>query len=87
MIQKEITIKNKTGLHLRPASNLTKIAGALKSEITLIKDDKRINAKSVLNLMSAQIEAGDTVTVEVDGENEEDDMAKIIEAIESGLGE
>lgn len=87
MIQKEIVIKNKTGLHLRPASVLSKIASTCKSDIIIEKDNKKINVKSVLNLMAAQINMGDTVTIVVDGENEEEDMKKIVEAIESGLGE
>lgn len=87
MVQEKVVVTNKTGLHLRPASVLTKIAGGCKSKITLIKGDKRVNAKSVLNVMSAQINKDDEITVEVEGENEVEELKKIVDAIKSGLGE
>lgn len=87
MVSKKITISNKTGLHLRPAGILSKVAGGCKSSVTLIKDDKKVNAKSVLNVMSAQINLGDEIIVECEGETEEADLKTVIEAIESGLGE
>jgi phosphocarrier, HPr family len=87
MVSKKITISNKTGLHLRPAGILSKIAGGCKSSVTLIKGDKKVNAKSVLNVMSAQINLGDEIIVECDGETEESDLQTVIEAIENGLGE
>lgn len=87
MVSQNVKITNKTGLHLRPAGVLSKIAGGCKSTITLVKGDKRVNAKSVLNVMSAQINLGDEIVVEVEGENEQADLQTIVEAIESGLGE
>ena len=87
MVSKKITISNKTGLHLRPAGILSKVAGGCKSSVTLIKYDKKVNAKSVLNVMSAQINLGDEIIVECEGETEEADLKTVIEAIESGLGE
>ncbi|EHL16915.1 hypothetical protein HMPREF9629_00157 [Peptoanaerobacter stomatis] len=87
MVSKQVKITNKTGLHLRPAGVLSKIAGGCKSSVILVKGDKRVNAKSVLNVMSAQINVGDEIIVECEGENETDDLQTIIEAIQSGLGE
>lgn len=87
MVSQNVKITNKTGLHLRPAGVLSKIAGGCKSSITLIKGDKRVNAKSVLNVMSAQINLGDEIVVECEGENEEQDLKTIVEAIQGGLGE
>ncbi|MGO1581074.1 MAG: HPr family phosphocarrier protein [Peptoniphilaceae bacterium] len=87
MKSKEITITNATGLHLRPAGQLTKVAESVSSEVTLVKDNNRINAKSMMNILSAQIKKGDKIILEVEGENEEADLQTIAEAIESGLGE
>ena len=87
MVSKQVTISNKTGLHLRPAGVLSKIAGGCKSSITLIKGDKRVNAKSVLNVMSAQMNCGDEITIECEGDSEVEDLQVLGEAIESGLGE
>lgn len=87
MVQQSIVIKNEAGLHMRPAGALAKVAGQCSSNVTLIVDDKKINAKSVLNIMSAAIKSGTEITVECDGENEVQDLAAVIEAIEGGLGE
>lgn len=87
MVSQKIVVKNKSGLHLRPAGELTKIAGRCTSEITLIKGEKRVNPKSVLILMSAGIMCGDEIIVECSGSTEEEDLKTIIAAIESGLGE
>lgn len=87
MVSQNITVTNKSGLHLRPASELSKVASKLTSEITLVKGDKRVNPKSVLILMSACICCGDEITVECSGENEAEDLQVIIDAINSGLGE
>lgn len=87
MVSQKITVLNKSGLHLRPAGELSKIAAKCKSTITLVKGDKRVNPKSVLILMSGGIKCGDEILVECDGEAEEQDLKTIIDAISSGLGE
>lgn len=87
MVSQNITVINKSGLHLRPASELSKIASKLTSQITLVKGDKRVNPKSVLILMSACIACGDEITVECEGENESEDLQVLLDAINSGLGE
>ncbi len=87
MVQEKIKVINPSGLHLRPASLLSKIASECKSEITLVKDEKRVNPKSVLILMAAGIKCGEEIMVECSGETEKEDMKVITEAIASGLGE
>ncbi len=87
MVSQKITVINKSGLHLRPAGELTKIASGCKSNITLIKDGKSVNPKSVLLLMSAGIKCGEEITVQCEGETEEHDLQVILDAINSGLGE
>ncbi|SCP96541.1 HPr family phosphocarrier protein [Anaerobium acetethylicum] len=87
MVSQKIKVINKSGLHLRPAGELTKIAGKCLSDITLVKGEKRVNPKSVLILMSAGIMCGDEIIVECDGPTEEEDLKTIVAAIESGLGE
>lgn len=82
-----ITVQNKSGLHLRPASELSKIAARCTSEIKIIAGTKEVNPKSVLILMSAGITCGTTVEVQCEGENEKEDLKTIIDAIASGLGE
>lgn len=65
------TIKDKVGIHARPAGLLAKEAKNYKSEITVKKDGKSVNAERLMQLMGMGIKCGDTVTVTVSGEDEE----------------
>ena len=87
MVSKNVIICNPTGIHARPAATLAKTCAPFKSKITLICGEKKLAAKSVLNLMSAAIKCGTEVTIECDGPDEEQALATVVAAIESGLGE
>lgn len=87
MVSQKLTVKNKSGLHLRPASTFAKIAANCQSEITLVKGEKRVNPKSVLFLMSAAVKCGEEIELICQGESENDDLECLVAAIESGLGE
>ena len=87
MLSRKITIKNPSGMHLRPAGVLSQTAMKFKSDIIIEYGEKKIVAKSVLNVMAAGIKAGTEVNLIVDGEDEEEAMNTLVEAIESGLGE
>ncbi len=87
MVSEVIRVRNKTGLHLRPATELVKLCEPMKSKVILVKGAKRINPKSVIMLMGGGIKCGDEITVEVDGDNEAEDLQKILDAINGGFGE
>ena len=87
MVSQKVTVSNPTGIHARPAATLAKAAAPFKSSIILVAGEKRLQAKSVLNLMSAAIIFGTEITVECDGEDEAEALKTVVEAIESGLGE
>lgn len=87
MVKGTITVTNKSGLHLRPATELANIAGKLSSDITIIAGDKKVNPKSTLILMSAGIKKGTTIDIECEGESEEADLKVMLDAIAGGLGE
>lgn len=87
MISKKVTVINKSGLHLRPASLMSQIASNCSSEIEFIKGEKVINPKSVLMLMAGGIMCGDEIEIRCEGEHEAEDMNTLVEAINSGLGE
>lgn len=87
MISKTLTVVNPSGLHLRPAGVLAQTAMKFKSEITIECGEKKIAAKSVLNVMAAGIKKGTEITLICDGEDEEEAMNTLSAAIESGLGE
>ena len=70
MVKEKVTLNNETGLHARPASELAKIAMKYNCEINLIVNDKKINAKSPLSIMSAGIKENTEIEITCDGENE-----------------
>ncbi|MDO4647477.1 MAG: HPr family phosphocarrier protein [Eubacteriales bacterium] len=87
MLSQKITIKNPTGLHLRPAGNLCKEAMKYKSLITFTFESGTANAKSVLSILGACVKRGDEIELVCEGADEEEAMTALVKAIESGLGE
>lgn len=87
MISKVLKLENETGLHARPATDLAKIAMKYPCDIKLIVNDKAVNAKSPLMIMSAGIKQKTDVEVICDGENEEEAMKEIEEAFKNNFGE
>lgn len=87
MINKKIKITNPSGLHLRPAGNLCNTAVQYKCKITFDYDGGNANAKSVLSVLGACVKCGDEITLICDGEDEEEAMKAMTEAIEGGLQE
>ena len=71
MTSKTVTISNPSGLHLRPAGVLSQLAMKFNSDIIIEAGDKKVVAKSVLNVMGAGIKTGDTVTIVCTGDDEE----------------
>ncbi|MEW6710643.1 MAG: HPr family phosphocarrier protein [Candidatus Riflebacteria bacterium] len=87
MKRKEVEIKNKLGLHARPASLLVKLAGKFESEIQLAKDDTEINAKSILGVMMLAAGPGQSITITADGPDADEAVDAIASLIDSGFGE
>ena len=87
MISSEITIQNRLGLHARPASKLVKTAASGKSEVFLIRDDQRVNCRSILGVMLLAAEFGSKVRIEVNGEDEQEVMKSLTELIVNKFGE
>ena len=87
MLSKVLKITNPSGLHLRPAGVLSQTAMKFKCDVMLELGDKKIVAKSVLNVMAAGIKSGDEITLICDGDDEVSAMETLTQAIESGLGE
>ena len=87
MISKTLTVVNPSGLHLRPAGVLSQTAMKFKCDVILECGDKRIIAKSVLNVMAAGIKCGTEINLICDGEDENEAMETLTKAIEDGLGE
>lgn len=87
MVSKKVVVKNKSGLHARPAGILAQAAMKCQSNVLLLAGDKRVQVKSILNLMAAAIKCGTEIELQCDGETEEEDLKTLVELIESGLGE
>ncbi|MDY6104655.1 MAG: HPr family phosphocarrier protein [Acetatifactor sp.] len=87
MVSQKVTIKNPTGLHLRPAGILCKEAMQFKSLITFQHRDNTANAKSVLSVLGACVKCGDEITFVCEGEDEQEALETLVAAVENGLGE
>lgn len=87
MVSRKVTIKNPTGLHLRPAGILCKEAMQFKSLITFTFGENTANAKSVLSVLGACVKSGDEIELHCDGEDEESALQSLVTVIENGLGE
>lgn len=87
MVKGTVTVKNESGLHMRPAAELAKVAAKLSSEITIVAGEKRVNPKSVLFLMGAGIKKGMTIEVICEGTSEKEDLQVMLDTIAGGLGE
>ena len=87
MVSKTLTVVNPSGLHLRPAGVLSQTAMKFKCDVIIECGEKRIVAKSVLNVMAPGIKCGTEITLICDGEDENEALATITKAIEDGLGE
>lgn len=87
MVSAKVTIKNPTGLHLRPAGILCKEAMQFKSSVNFKFRNSTSNAKSVLSVLGACVKNGDEIEFECIGEDEAEALAAMIKAVEDGLGE
>ena len=83
MIEKNVIIKNETGLHARPAASLVQFVKKYDESIEIILDNKVADAKSIFNVMSLGISKGTEVTLRVDGENEEKTLEEVVNFIEN----
>jgi len=87
MIEKQLIIKNKFGLHARPAAVLVQAAARFKSKIKIIKDSQEVDGKSIMGLMTLAASAGSTITLVADGEDEAQAVQALEQLIDTGFGE
>lgn len=77
MIVKTLTVTNKLGIHARPAGMIVDITGPAQSDVAIVFEGSKANAKSILNVMMLAIPMGSEVKFEVDGEDEEEVVKKL----------
>ena len=87
MYVKEIAVMNQVGLHARPATFFIQKANSYKSSIWVEKDERRVNAKSLLGVLSLNITQDTQITLIADGEDEIEALNGLEELSESGLSE
>jgi len=85
--EKTVTVKNKTGLHARPAAMFVQSAGKFASEIWIEKEGKKVNAKSIMGVMSLGVSQGTEIKIIAKGEDEREAVEKLSELINSNFGE
>lgn len=79
MISKEFTVTGETGLHARPATQLVQVASRFSSDVELEYQNKKVNVKSIMGVMSLGIAQGGKFTIIIDGHDEEEAMKNIEE--------
>lgn len=87
VISKEVTINNQVGLHARPATFFIQKANEFKSSIWIERDERRVNAKSLLGVLSLGIVKGTAVNIVADGVDENEAIATLSELIDSDFSE
>lgn len=78
MVEKNVTIVNKTGLHARPANGLVNLVKKYRSRISLIRDNKTANAKSIINVLTLDLNQGSQVLVRTEGEDEAEALDAVV---------
>ncbi len=87
MVSKEVVINNQVGLHARPATFFIQKANEYKCSIWVEKDERRVNAKSLLGVLSLGIVKGTKVNIIADGTDEEEAIATLMALIDSDFSE
>jgi len=87
MISREVTVQNQVGLHARPATFFIQKANEFKCGIRVEKDERKVNAKSLLGVLSLGISKGTKITIIADGVDEELATNALVELIESNFDE
>ncbi len=84
---REIEIINKLGLHARASARLTQLASKFKSEVWLSRNDRRVNAKSIMGVMMLAASKGVILSIETNGADETEAMQALVNLIEDYFGE
>jgi len=87
MLQQEIRIINKLGLHARASAKLTQLASSYKCEVMMSRDNRRINVKSIMGVMMLAAAKGTLVTIETNGTDEKEAMQALLALINDCFGE
>ena len=87
MCEKDVTVQNQVGLSARPATFFIQKANCFKSSIWIEKEERRVNAKSLLGVLSLGIVGGTTIKIIVDGSDEKEAHDGLVSLVESGFAD
>ena len=87
MVEREVKIMNKLGLHARPAAEIVKCAARYKSDITIVRDDLEVNGKSIMGVMMLAAEFGSTIVLRADGPDESEAVEALAALVASKFRE
>lgn len=87
MLQKDIPIINKLGLHARASARLTQLAGRFKCDVKMSRNGRQVDAKSIMGVMMLAAGMGTTVMLQTDGPDEQEAMDALTELINNRFGE
>ncbi len=87
MFVKDVTVENQVGLHARPATFFIQKANEFKSSIWIEKEERRVNAKSLLGILSLGIVGGTSIRIIADGADEQVAVEGLVDLVESGFAE
>lgn len=87
MYLKDVTVKNQVGLHARPATFFIQKANEFKSSVWVEKEERRVNAKSLLGVLSLGIVGGTTIRIIADGVDEQDAVDSLVKLVDSAFAE
>ncbi|NTV95256.1 MAG: HPr family phosphocarrier protein [Thiobacillus sp.] len=87
MLEREVEIVNKLGLHARASAKLTQTAGSFQSEVWLSRNGRRVNGKSIMGVMMLAAAKGTTIRIDVEGPDEAAAMQALVDLIADKFGE
>ena len=87
MYTKDVEVKNQVGLHARPATFFIQKANEFKSSIWVEKEDRRVNAKRLLGVLSLGVMGGTTIRILAGGPDEETAVDELVKLVETGFAE
>ena len=85
-VERTVIVGSKSGLHARPAGVFVQRAKAFHSQITLSKNEKTVNAKSILSILSLGAEQGDQIVLNINGDDAQTALDQLVQLLEGDLG-
>jgi phosphocarrier protein HPr len=87
MVEQTVTIRNRYGLHARPAAEFVKLAGGFDCDIWVRRDDTEVNGKSIMGVMMLAAEPGAELTIRAEGVDAERALKELVALVHNGFGE